>query len=293
MKLTILIPVLVFLCGVSFAEANDQHKKIPLECKLALDGDGKWQDCLDSDLEDHPIKHLAHMNIATTAFKSYDFEKAAKYYDLSIPEGGYSQSDIFLHTYRAASFARVGRIEDANSDTQIVNELLEANKFGIQNTIELTAEMRKAVLETHIHTLFELGHEQADTYFSEYLNFPVLSFYDIVNRAGLLTEFGRYEDAKPYSEKAVALAANQDFEANVLNNHCYLLALMKAGEEGVSFCEKAIELSPDTAGFYHSYSSALEAKGDCVAAQKALNIAAELEPSTVKFKRKIECGDAD
>ncbi len=293
MKLTGFVAASMFLCGVSFADEKNPYEKIPAECQLALEGKGMWQECLDISAEGHPIKHLAHMNIATTAFKSYEFEKAARHYDLSVPKDGYSQSDIFLHTYRAASFLRVGRIEDANSDALIVNELLEANNFGIPNNIELTKEMRKIVLEVHLQTLFELKHEQSDTYFSEYLNFPVSSFYDLVNRAALLTEVEEYQAAKPYSEKAVSLAAGQDFEAGVLNNHCYLLASMNEGEEAVEFCEKAIELSPNIAGFYHSYSSALVVMGDCKAAQNAMKTAAELEPSTVKFQRKVECGDVD
>jgi tetratricopeptide (TPR) repeat protein len=261
----------------------------PPECHLPNDVEGKWAACAEAATIGSIAHVIANMNLGSEAYVRGDYEMAARFYDFTVIEGQDIYSDPFLHAFRGAVFERVGRHEEAVADARKTLEFIALGQADWEGEIALTDPARAVLYESILEVLADNGAEEYPDALAAYRALPVNDLYDRMNRAAIYTELGLYDDALPFSEEV--LAAMPD-HPGLLNNHCYLLALMGRGEEAVPYCERAVAADPHVAAFQDSLAEALSAAGRCEEARAALDTAAELEPSAVIYKEPLPCESA-
>jgi len=283
--LLIFFSVLIQTLAPSYAQV-DADSPIPKSCENSLNTQRDWQQCADDAKPNQLVFFLAHANLGTKAYHENDMEKAAYHYDLSEPEGYTVFSDTFLQVFRSDVFTRIGRTEDAMKDVEMVVQQLELDTLGIgRESIPITDEILLLVYPTLLMTMHELEMKDVfDNHSAIYDNIAAQDDIDLTNKAAVFIETAQYPRALRVSNR---LIKNNPDNAVALNNHCYLLALMEDFETAIPYCENAISLEPELAGFYHSYAKALAGVKKCTDAIGAIERARSLEPSTVLYQEKL------
>ncbi len=258
----------------------------PAECHWREGAEQQWEACAERATIGSAMHVLANMNLGTQAFLRGDMEMAARFYEFTAVDGQKMYGDPFFHAFRGVVFDRIGRGEEALADARKVLEYIELGHFDPELETPLDEE---ALTALYVYTLEVLANQDApelDAAVSAYGALPTTTWIDAVNRAAVLTEIGLYDDAVPFSEAALK---EQPEHPGLLNNHCYLLALMGDGEAAVPYCERAVAADPFEASFHDSLAEALNAAGRCAEAVAAQARAAQLEPSTVGYKEPLSC----
>lgn len=272
------------LTGVSLAEPEDT----PEACQHDSDGQTDYQACFDAAAPGSPIWMLTAINLGSEAFWNYDFETAAHYYDLSAPAGSQTISDVILHANRASVFLKVGRLEDSLRDARLAWGMVQEGRFDLFGN-PLPDDAKLYALEYIVQTFNDAAAPELDSAVRAYLETPIQTEVDLANKAAVLTEIGRYDEALTLSTE---LVASMPEDLGVLNNHCYLLTLMGRSEEGLPFCRKAVALGPKFAALQHSLAVALAGAGECEEADTTLAKAHALEPSVVIYSEPMTCKKA-
>ncbi len=229
------------------------------------------------------IKSLAYINLGTLAYLQQNITEAARFYDLSEQEGKSISSDPFFHAYRSSVNSHLGRHDQAVADAQKVLDYIAQNP----NTPPAmqTQLFEQIIVPLHV-TGTTLLENQA---IKQFLALPVTDWIDALNRASVLIETKRYQQAGPLVEQAYQAKPNHPA---ILNAKCYLNALNDRAAQGVPYCEQALQIAPNTAPILHSYAFALAKNGQCQQSRQALSQAQRIEPSVATYQEKIPCEQA-
>ena len=142
------------------------------------------------------------------------------------------------------------------------------------------------VLVNILEPLQQADPDAFETAKAAYLALPLEDLQDRANRAALLQNIGELDAAIEESETLlVALPDN----AQVLNNHCYMLHEAGRDEEAETYCRQALEIMPDAAPIKHSLASVLAGLGQCEQAETLRLEAKAASPSTAAYDEKLAC----
>ena len=264
------------------AQVEDQSgTDTPPECRSET---VDWNACAQA-AQGTLLELLAYANLGTQAFMAGDIETAIQHYDRSTPAAGEGIFDAFLHAHRASAFFKAGRTQDAVQDAQRAVSWLNSDTPGY-NFGPWEPEMRRYVLEHILPVIYANDMPDTDAFIDEYLSYPMQSWVDLTNAASVMLEMDRLDEALALSSQAVSAQPQQ---ADVLNNHCYILTTRGQYHEAAGYCERAVMAWPDQPAFRHSYAEALAGGGRCEEAQEQLAEARRLAPSVVLYSEPLAC----
>jgi tetratricopeptide (TPR) repeat protein len=260
----------------------------PPECHWPADQRGDWQACADAATVGSPMHVLANMNLGTQAFLKNNYQAAVRFYDQTFVPGKTIISDAFHQAFRAATLDRVGRVDQALVDARVVLADLDKGQLapGQRNDRPLTDKDRRILYAAILPALKHGDAPELEKAVEAFVALPTISSMEAGGRAGTLTNIGRYKDALPFSESA--LKEHPD-EPMVLNNHCYLLALMGDGAAAVPYCERALARAPGMPSIHDSLAVALSAAGRCAEAVNERKQAAAIDPASVEYQKPLAC----
>lgn len=226
------------------------------------------------------MRSLAYINLGTLAYLQHDITEAARFYDLAEPEGLSVSSDPFFHAHRSVVNSQLGYTNRAVLDAKKVIDYMEKNP-------KLPPIEQLALLEEIIEPLHSANETELESQVIEsYLGFAVTDWIDASNRASILINIGRIEQAEPFEK--LAFQAQPDHPM-ALNTRCYLYALTDRAAAGLGFCEKALQILPDEAALLHSYAFALAKNHQCSKSQSTLEQASKLQPAVLLYQQDIPC----
>lgn len=274
------------------AAPDPAPSEVPAACQPDAAGQVDMQACADAAPEGSMPRALALINLASRAYLEGDYPEALRLYDAAIPPGQAVSSDVVFHTFRADTYAHVGRDEAARADAAFAWRILngEVSPSGDPaDDMPITDQLRFEVLIRVLPILQDGDPEMFARAKAVMLALPATDGVALTNRAGMLNGLGEHEAAVADSRRALALLPT---ELGVLNNHCFVLAEAGLGAEGLPQCQAAVAAAPDVAGVRHSYATALAALGRCPDAERELAEARRLDPSSAEYAKPLACAAA-
>ena len=279
----------LFGCLAFGSAAEESKPDIPESCEAAIAGQGddllRWKSCFEDAEPNSGPWFLAAMNLGTEAFYRNDHETAASYYRQTMTERFKTFSDIILHANRAATFETTGDTAFAEKDAMAAWRLFQRGET-LMPGVPLDDGIKGYVLVNILEPLQQADPDAFETAKAAYLALPLEDLQDRANRAALLQNIGELDAAIEESETLlVALPDN----AQVLNNHCYMLHEAGRDEEAETYCRQALEIMPDAAPIKHSLASVLAGLGQCEQAETLRLEAKAASPSTAAYDEKLAC----
>ncbi|WP_300377004.1 hypothetical protein [Henriciella sp.] len=276
------------VCALAAPQGVTQED-VPESCKAAIAGESenmqRWKPCFEDAEPNSGPWFLAAVNLGSDAFYRNDHETAAYYYKLTSTERLNTVSDILLHTNRAATFNKTGDTKLASQDALIVWRLYKAGETRMPGT-PLSDQLKFYVLMNVLEPLQKAdpaAFEEAKTLF---VVLPASDVYHRANKAAALSNVGETEAALAES---YILIEEMPKNAQILNNHCYMLHETGRNEEAEPFCRRALGVEPEASHIKHSLASVLAGLGRCEEAE-SLRIEAEMaSPSTALYSEPLVC----
>jgi tetratricopeptide (TPR) repeat protein len=261
----------------------------PPECRPNAAGQVDHEACVRAAAPGTPWRTLALINLGSDAFMRDDYAAAVRYYDEARP-GANQQllSDIVFHTFRGASYWRVGRREDALQDADVVYRMLQRDPtLQVSPQDYIPAGLNEELIYVYMLPVLQAGDPQRfQTALQAFRALPATSWESYGNRAAALQEIGDLPGALDMSGRALAQAPN---DPGVLNNHCYILLKVGRAVEALPFCERAVRAVPNIAAVRHSLAEVLAALGRCAEAEHELGEARRLDPVTIDYQQPLTC----
>jgi Flp pilus assembly protein TadD len=271
------------LGSIAFAGAQETQSA----CQRANQDPSLWVQCAIEAEPGSTESLLAHSHLGAQAFFNQDFKSASRYFDMSTPaDGGEFALDTFEHALRASTYWRVGEDAKAKNHAQFAYNWIVKNQIGPSKKIEFTDDLLEPALEVLVPVMTFLEMEPAIDATTRYQSLPLESLTKAARRASVLGSVGAFDAALLYSTKAVT---GQPENPVYLNDHCNLLTRMDLAETAISFCEAALDISPDNAEMRFTYALTLADLKKCDEAWNEQNRAIDLAPNVALFKEIIPC----
>ncbi len=261
----------------------------PPECRFDARGVGDYQACADVTEPGTPFHNLALINLASIATLEGDYVRAIQIYDaVDLGPGRTFESDSAFHALRAHAFERVGRLEEAAADARLSAAILAGG--GPAAVPEPQRNPDPDLAYSYIlPILARAGDPAFETALAAYLALPANDWFSLGNRAVVLMDLERFEEALATNERALAL---QPEHPAIQNSQCYILTRLGRAAEGLLHCERAVEMMPAVAPIRHSYASALAGVGRCQEAEAELAEARRLDPASLIYQEALACTPA-
>ncbi|MFN7110851.1 MAG: tetratricopeptide repeat protein [Brevundimonas sp.] len=269
--------------------AQAEPLEIPAACQPDAGGAVDFQVCADTAPKGSMPRSLALINLASRAYRSGDYPKALSLYDEAVPPGLTVMSDVIFHTFRADTYAHVGRTEAAQADASLAWRILSGEfspSGSAKDDLPVDDRLRFEVLVRILPILQDGDPETFAAAKAQFMALPAEDGVSLTNRAGVLATLGDYDTAISDSGKALALLPD---EAGLQNNHCYILYQAGRAADGLPYCEAAVAALPQVAPIRHSYAEVLAATGRCSEAEIQIAEARRLDPSSVEYTRALAC----
>ena len=261
----------------------------PPECRFDERGLGDYQACADATEPGTPFHNLALINLASIATREGDYERAVAIHDsVTFGPNFTFTSDSAFHALRAHAYEQVGRLDEAAADARLAAEILTGG--GPSEIPEAQRNPDPELVLVYILPILARAEDPAfEPALATYMAMPASDWFTLGNRAVVLLELGRLEEALAVNERALAL---QPQHPAIQNSQCYILTLLGRASEGLPHCQRAVELAPDVAPVRHSIATALAATGQCQEAEAQLAEARRLDPASVGYREPIPCSPA-
>ncbi len=225
-------------------------------------------------------RSLAYINLGTIFFREGNFSVAANYYDLADVGVGSVSSDPLFHAYRASTYNKIGRGDEAVRDADKVVDWLKSNDT---NNIQLLKELVEKIIPIYYQNN---RPESFQLVLRFYIGLKDNDWIDYLNKSSVLSAVDRYDDAIVFAKKAIDMQPNHPA---TLNSYCYVLA--KSGEpaKALPYCEKALKIEPDRAEIWHSQAFVLAEMGKCKESEKSRLQAKKLQPRDKEYMNPLPC----
>lgn len=277
------------MLAISFSAAHADD--IPTACRPNAAGEIDWSACAAGTKPGEDVHMLALINLGSEALMRHDYVMAVRYYDEAQPPSGQQMySDMYFHAFRAEAYSHVGRMDEAvwNARAALLimrdDESIPADVRRLNREYPAQPDMIYALIVPVLHDAHDDFFESA---LAAYMALPSNDAVDFTNRAAVLQQIGRNDEALALNTQALSLAPD---EPGVLNNQCYILTLLHRGSEGAPFCVRALEAAPNEAAIHDSYAAALADSGDCAKSAQERALAHRLDPSSPEYAQRLECG---
>lgn len=265
---------------VLFAAGAAQAQEIPVACQPDVQRRVDYQACADAAPKGSAIRALALINLGSEAVMAQNFTAAVRYYDEAVPPGQKLSADASFHAFRARAFDAVGRKEAAIEEARTALDALD-------RPVVAGRPPEPDIVLSYVLPIFYRA--EAPEFFvslRRYLGLPAQDWITYANRAAVLIDVDRYEEALAANAEAMK---SEPGHPVLLNNLCVALTKMNRAAEALPNCRKAVELAPEHAAVRDSYADALAALGRCDEAKKELAIARRLDPASTVYQRDLAC----
>jgi tetratricopeptide (TPR) repeat protein len=269
------------IAAVTLLAAGAVHAQ---ETPAACQPDGKrqvdFQACADAAPKGSPIRALALINLGSEAVMAQNFTAAVRFYDEAVPPGQKLSADASFHAFRARAYDAVGRKEAAVEEARTALDALD-------RPVVAGRRPDPDIVLSYILPIFYRA--EAPEFFvslGRYLGLPARDWITYANRAAVLIDVDRYDEALAANAEALK---SEPGHPVMLNNLCVALTRMGKASEALSNCQKAVELAPEQAAPRDSYADALAALGRCDAAKAELAVARRLDPDATVYQRELAC----
>lgn len=270
----------VTLLAAGAAHAQAPAQQTPEACRP--DGQNRidYQACADAAPKGSPMRALALINLGSEAVMAQNFTAAVRLYDEAVPPGKKLFADASFHAFRARAYDAVGRKEAAVEEARTALDALDRPVVAGQRP-------NPDIVLSYILPIFYRA--EAPEFFvslRRYLGLPATDWVTYANRAAVLIDVDRYDEALAANVEAMK---SEPGHPVLLNNLCVAMTKMKRPGEALPNCQKAVELAPQQAAPHDSYADALAALGRCKEAEAELAVARRLDPSATVYQRTLVC----
>lgn len=253
---------------------------IPAACQPDAQRRVDYQACADAAPKGSAIRALALINLGSEAVMAQNFTAAVRFYDEAVPPGQKLSADASFHAFRARAFDAVGRKEAAIEEARTALDVLD------RPVVTGPSPSADIVLSYILPIFYRAEAPEFFVSLRRYLSLPASDWITFANRAAVLIDVDRYDEALAANAEAMK---SEPGHPVLLNNLCVALTKMNRATEALPSCRKAIELAPEHAALRDSYADALAALGRCDEAKAALATARRLDPASTVYQRTLAC----
>lgn len=271
---------LAALIGGNAAAQDARVPETPAACRPDAKGLVDYQACADAAPKGSAMRALALINLGSEAVMAQNFTAAVRFYDEAAPPGQKLFADASFHAFRARAYDAVGRKEAAVEEARTALEALD-------RPVVAGRRPDPDIVLSYVLPIFYRA--EAPEFFvslRRYLGLPARDWVTYANRAAVLIDVDRYDEALTANTEAMK---SEPGHPVLLNNLCVALTKMKRAGEALPNCRKAVDLAPEHAALRDSYADALAALGRCKEAQTELSTAQRLDPASTVYQRTLTC----